>query len=71
MAGNVWEWTRSEYTEGYPYQPELEDADPNSSSGRVLRGGSWSSDRNLVRVSYRLGSLQDFRESDIGFRVVI
>jgi formylglycine-generating enzyme required for sulfatase activity len=55
MAGNVWEWTASEYTSGR----------------KVLRGGSWSNDRAYARVTYRyLDVAPDLRYNNVGFRCV-
>lgn len=53
MAGNVFEWCSSAYR-GYPYDPndgreELGGGDV----GRVLRGGSWYTDRKWVRCAFR------------------
>jgi formylglycine-generating enzyme required for sulfatase activity len=41
MHGNVWEWTGSEYDEGYGGAELRLVSDPNSGGPRVLRGGSW------------------------------
>jgi formylglycine-generating enzyme required for sulfatase activity len=54
MAGNVWEWTRS-LDRPYPYQPggERENLAAGASGARVLRGGSWHSNRNHARCAFR------------------
>ena len=54
MAGNVWEWTDSWYDE---------DKDT-----KVLRGGSWSLSRVLVRCANRDRRIPRFRGIGIGFR---
>ena len=40
MAGNVWEWTLSQYRD-YPYRNDDGRNDPASVHSRVVRGGSW------------------------------
>jgi len=54
MAGNVWEWTRSEYQD-YPYNPDDGREDGSNPAGKVftLRGGSWWNDRTYVRCAAR------------------
>jgi len=37
-------------------------------SGRVVRGGSWTSVQNLVRASTRYGYTPDLRHDNVGFR---
>jgi formylglycine-generating enzyme required for sulfatase activity len=54
MAGNVWEWTASDYDR----------------SNKVLRGGSWGSDALYVRTAYRRYSAPAFRYDFFGFRCV-
>ena len=54
MAGNVWEWTGSWYTEG---------------STRALRGGSWDDLDKNCRAAYRLGGTPGDWYNDVGFRV--
>jgi hypothetical protein len=54
MAGNVWEWTASEYDE----------------DEMVLRGGSWFDHRNFARCADRSRVHPDNRFDSIGFRCV-
>jgi len=54
IAGNVWEWTESLYSEG--------------SENRVLRGGSWFFDRVNAACSCRYYSLPRGRSDLVGFR---
>jgi formylglycine-generating enzyme required for sulfatase activity len=54
MAGNVWEWTASEYDK----------------DRMVLRGGSWGDLRNDARCAFRYGFPPDDRDVVVGFRCV-
>jgi formylglycine-generating enzyme required for sulfatase activity len=72
MSGNVWEWTRTCLQE-YPYNPKdgREDLKAGDGVPRVLRGGAfYLSYFNFVRCAYRDRLDPDFRDDDIGFRVV-
>ncbi|MCP4104863.1 MAG: SUMF1/EgtB/PvdO family nonheme iron enzyme [Desulfobacteraceae bacterium] len=52
MAGNVWEWTSSDYDE----------------KSKVLRGGSWFNYRGLARCLNRGRYFPYNRNNDVGFR---
>jgi formylglycine-generating enzyme required for sulfatase activity len=54
MAGNVWEWTESPWTE--------------NDESRVVRGGAWSYFRGGAACSYRSYDAPHLRGNDIGFR---
>lgn len=68
MAGNVAEWT-SDWFQPYPGYPG---GDPEAQyfgeKYRVIRGGGWFSDKELVRASYRSCSSVDLANDDVGFR---
>jgi formylglycine-generating enzyme required for sulfatase activity len=53
MAGNVWEWTSSDY-KPYPYKSDDEREELLSNNKKVLRGGSWGSNGNETRVTGRV-----------------
>ncbi|MBI3814820.1 MAG: formylglycine-generating enzyme family protein [Nitrospinae bacterium] len=53
-AGNVWEWTNSDYDISGEYN--------------TLRGGSWFNRTSSVRPSARGSGAPDYRSSDSGFR---
>ena len=58
LAGNVWEWTGSEYTKDYAGADQSV-LGLNRDGGRVIRGGYWSSDRTGcagLRAALRDGS---------------
>lgn len=73
MAGNVWEWTSSLYTE-YPYD---ENDGREASTGtrtdvfRVLRGGPWFGGQTYFITSDRDASHPHYWMSDYGFRCVL
>ena len=79
MCGNVWEWTRSLWGKdiskpefGYPYDPV--DGRENTGAGdrirRVLRGGSFGDDEDLVRCAARNYGSPSSLDWDYGFRVI-
>ena len=72
MSGNVWEWCWDWYgsSNGYPSGTE-DPAGPDTGSGRVGRGGSWSGYASYCTVSYRFSSGPCYRYYYIGgFRLV-
>jgi formylglycine-generating enzyme required for sulfatase activity len=70
LAGNVWEWTHSRY-KAYPYGGDDGREDPLAEGRRALRGGSWTSDQMLARVSYRYHLHPDDFDTNYGFRLVV
>jgi formylglycine-generating enzyme required for sulfatase activity len=70
MAGNVWEWTRSEFRD-YPYNPDdgrESGADP-AKKRFTLRGGSWYNQPIYLRAAHRNHVNPDFRDYDLGLRL--
>jgi formylglycine-generating enzyme required for sulfatase activity len=69
-AGNVWEWTCSEW------QTRLDSSvdtcvDPREGTGpRAIRGGSWFSETVWLRSSARYWLVPDDRLDNLGFRVL-
>jgi len=70
MIGNVWEWTTS-LLKKYPYDRDDGREELGEQEGRVLRGGSFLSFRNLVGVSARFWFMPSPAAPDYGFRVVV
>lgn len=67
MAGNVWEWTSTLWSD-YPYDPHdgresLED----TATARVVRGGSFDLNQRNARCAFR--GLNHYLDYFIGFRV--
>lgn len=70
LAGNVWEWTRSEF-KPYPYDPDdgRETLDNAVNKQFTLRGGSWYNQTSDLRASSRTYYSPDFQNDFIGFRL--
>ncbi len=71
MSGNVWEWVEDCYHDNYNGAPTDGSAwtSPCTSSGRVLRGGSWKGDAKNVRSPNRINATAVSRSNIIGFRL--
>ena len=69
MAGNVWEWT----SDGYELYMGGEENNPRprlNNHLKVIRGGSWNSNMNEMRVSVRKTEKPNVCRGDLGFRCI-
>jgi formylglycine-generating enzyme required for sulfatase activity len=67
--GNVWEWTADWFGENYADNSDRFDpAGRPKGVEKVLRGGSWTNAREVVRVSVRGRRPPESRSVDTGFR---
>jgi len=72
MHGNVLEWCQDRYDKNYYAEsPASDPKGPNRGSCRVFRGGDWSSDAEDCRSANRCGDTPDYRDDDLGFRIVL
>ncbi len=71
LHGNVWEWVEDCYQDSYNGAPA--DGTPRKTTGdctaRVLRGGSWDDDPQVLRSADRNGYDPDYRDDGYGFRL--
>jgi formylglycine-generating enzyme required for sulfatase activity len=71
MLGNVFEWTEDCWADTYAGAPTDGSARTDADcSQRELRGGSWFTQPDYVRVSYRDRFTPDYRSTSIGFRLI-
>lgn len=71
MTGNVWEWTDDGYDKDYHEKLINGLYDPTGNGqNKAIRGGSYGSAPDLVRVSIRADLDPDGQDSNIGFRLL-
>lgn len=70
LIGNVWEWTQSEFVPypGFVADPYKEYSQPWFGTHKVLRGGSFSTTRRLIRNTWRNFYTPERSDIFAGFR---
>jgi formylglycine-generating enzyme required for sulfatase activity len=68
-VGNVWEWTQDIYS-SYSSSPAKEPRGISTGSIRVIRGGGWGNTASYCRAANRNGNSPDFRDYNLGFRLL-
>lgn len=71
MHGNAWEWCEDAWADNYAGAPADGSARTNAdkSVARVLRGGSWRYDPQVLRSAYRYRLLPHLPVNRVGFRL--
>jgi formylglycine-generating enzyme required for sulfatase activity len=71
MLGNVFQWTEDCWTDNYQGAPTDGSAQSaGDCTQHELRGGSWFTQPDFVRTSYRNRFDGDYRSTSIGFRLI-
>jgi formylglycine-generating enzyme required for sulfatase activity len=75
MLGNVWEWCEDDWHNNYSGAPVSGDAwldglPEKRGLRRVFRGGCWFYSARCCRSAYRGWNMPDYRDDDLGFRLV-
>jgi formylglycine-generating enzyme required for sulfatase activity len=70
MSGNVYQFCADRYGD-YRDGPITDPRGPDTSDLRVCRGGSWGRWASDCRSAYRSKIKLDYRDSILGFRVVL
>lgn len=70
LYGNVWEWCNDFYQVDYYQQsPEKNPHGPEFGDNKVLRGGSWDSEADQCRSSYRYNEVPGYTDICFGYDI--
>ncbi len=70
LYGNVWEWCNDFYkVDYYQESPEKNPKGPEFGDNKVLRGGSWDSETNQCRSSYRYNEVPGYTDICFGYDI--
>jgi len=70
MSGNVIEWCQNWYN-SYSSDAQTNPTGPASGYERVFRGGGWSQEAPICRVSFRLSGTPSSADIDLGLRLAL
>jgi len=69
MAGNVWEWVNDYYAKDYyARSPSKNPTGPPTGARKVLRGGSWADQPNVMMSTFRYHEDPNATTNHFGFR---
>jgi formylglycine-generating enzyme required for sulfatase activity len=72
MAGNVFEWVADRYDTGYySVSPYNNPSGPNFGQSRSVRGGSWTTTDDFLRMANRSSEVSEYWDLTLGFRCAL
>ena len=70
MSGNVFEWTEDWYEADTTSFANTNPVGPLTGTTKVLKGGSYDSPKNALRVAFRFSTAPGYRDGQMGLRLV-
>ncbi len=72
MTGNVEEWTNDWYSKDYFSKRDANNPQgPSGGNSKVVRGGSWQSEKDEISVTRRAAYTPDTKATSLGFRLAM